>query len=201
MKKTVIVLGTWSSGSGAVSDYLSSRRDFISPYGKNEFKLISDPGGLHYLYKNLYSSNDLLIPSYAYEQFKLYINNLEKYYVYSDYGRKVRLFDKKLIFLKNKFLKKIIKFKYLGWPHYKDLSQTFSDKVKRKIKVKIFNEKLFEIYKYPLITPVDKKKFVLHSREFISDIIKSSSKININSRNSDLLHVKEEISLKRYSKH
>ena len=60
MKKTVIVLGTWSSGSGAISDYLSSRSDFLNPFGTNEFKLISDPMGLHHLYTNCYVKKDLL---------------------------------------------------------------------------------------------------------------------------------------------
>ena len=63
MKKTVIVLGTWSSGSGAVSDYLSSRNEFYNPFGVNEFKLVSDPKGLHYLFKNCF--NEKLISTFT----------------------------------------------------------------------------------------------------------------------------------------
>ena len=105
MKKTVIVLGTWSSGSGAISDYLSSRSDFVNPFGTNEFKLISDPMGLHYLYLNCYSRETYYIS--AFENFTYYIDKLKDYNVYSSPGVK-KLYDGQLTketqnFLKNNF--------------------------------------------------------------------------------------------------
>ena len=57
MNKTVLVNGTFRSGSGAVSDYLSSRLDFSNPLGFNEFRIVSDPMGLQNLYNNCYNNN------------------------------------------------------------------------------------------------------------------------------------------------
>ena len=172
MKKTVIVLGTWSSGSGAVCDYLSSRNDFFNPFGKNEFKVVSDPGGIHYLYKCLKNGNDLLLPSFAFEQFRSYIENIEKYFVYSEIGVKKKLYNKSLIPISENFLNSITKFKYYGWPHYKDISLNYSGKFKKKLNKKIFNKKIFEIYNHPIIIPVDEKKFILNAKNFVLNILK-----------------------------
>lgn len=184
MKKTIIVLGTWSSGSGAVSDYLSSREDCINPFGTNEFKLISDPGGLHNMYKNFYHSSDLLLPSKAIEDFKIYTKNLEKYFVYSDYGVKKKLYDKDFLSHTNKFIKDITFLSYRGWPHFKDItSTTLSKKIKRKIQQKLFDRKIYEIYNFPIIVPVEKHKFIEIAQKFIYKIMKikinNSSKKNI----------------------
>lgn len=45
MRKTVIVMGSGNSGSGAVYDYLALRPDFYSPLHQ-EFRLVQDPGGI-----------------------------------------------------------------------------------------------------------------------------------------------------------
>ena len=42
MNKSILVNGTFRSGSGAINDYLSSRTDFCNPFGENEFRLVSD---------------------------------------------------------------------------------------------------------------------------------------------------------------
>ena len=68
MLQTIIVLGTNSSGSGAVADYLSSRKDILNPFNDNEFRITCDPNG--FLYNNFYTYEDLLYPSSATEEFK-----------------------------------------------------------------------------------------------------------------------------------
>ena len=54
--QTVIVLGTHNSGSGLVHEYLSSRSDFVSPFGHNEFRTTTDPMGINYLYSTCYKN-------------------------------------------------------------------------------------------------------------------------------------------------
>ena len=138
MKQTIIVLGTWSSGSGAVSDYLSSRKDLYNPYSTNEFKICSDPTGLHYLFNNSYYKKDLLYPSHVFEEFKKYVVNLQKYPVYSDFGKRKKIYSKKIISITNKFLENITEIKYYGLPHYKALSLNFKQKIEIKTSKKIF---------------------------------------------------------------
>ena len=40
MNKSILVNGTFRSGSGAINDYLSSRTDFCNPFGEKEFRLM-----------------------------------------------------------------------------------------------------------------------------------------------------------------
>ena len=52
--KIFIVLGSGNSGAGAIRDFLMSRKDFQSPFGIQEFRIINDPDGINDLYFNLY---------------------------------------------------------------------------------------------------------------------------------------------------
>ena len=124
MKKTVIVLGTWSSGSGAVSDYLSSRNEFYNPFGVNEFKLVSDPKGLHYLFKTALMKN-LLVPSHVFEEFRNYVKDLKEYPVYSS-PEKEFLYNSSIVKLSENF-QNVTSFMYYGLPHYKSLSLNYNE--------------------------------------------------------------------------
>ena len=88
MLQTIIVLGTNSSGSGAVADYLSSRKDILNPFNDNEFRITCDPNGLHHLFNNFYTCEDLLYPSSAVEEFRKYITNIQRFKIYSNYKKK-----------------------------------------------------------------------------------------------------------------
>mgnify|MGYP001182479375 CR=1 FL=1 len=183
MKQTIIVLGTWSSGSGAVSDYLSSRKDTYNPFGTNEFKLCTDPKGLHFLYNNCYLKKDLLYPSYVFEEFQNYVSNLQRFPVYSDHGKKIKILNKKIIFITNQFLEKITKVKYYGFPHYKALSLNLGQQIKIKLKKKFLNKSYADMKILPLVIPVDSEKFLDLSKRYIFDVIQSSAKKDItNSR-------------------
>ncbi len=184
MKKTVIVLGTWSSGSGAVSDYLSSRKDFTSPFGTNEFKIISDPMGLHYLFKNFYSSDSLLHPTFAYENFEKYIYKLEKYKIFISPGVKKKLYNKKLIDNTRSFLKKISKLTYYGFPHYKAVTVGLDKKISIRLRAAFSNTNVFHTQKlFPIILPVNKEKFIKEAKKYISNVIKSNSKYRFRNEN------------------
>ena len=181
MKQTIIVLGTWSSGSGAVADYLSSRKELVNPFGANEFKISTDPKGLHFLYNNCYLKKDLLYPSYVFDEFKEYIFNIQKYPVYSDFGKRNKIYDKKLISITNQFLDNVAKTRYYGFPHYKALSLSFNENIKVKLKKKFLNKNYADMKILPIIIPVDKNKFLKLSKKYIGDVIQSSIKKNISS--------------------
>ena len=76
MNKSILVNGTFRSGSGAIKDYLSSRIDISSPFGDNEFRIVSDPMGLNSLYNFCYLNPGILNPSYGVEQFKNYVTKI-----------------------------------------------------------------------------------------------------------------------------
>ena len=97
MKKTVLINGTFNSGSGAINDYLSSRRDFHNPLGDNEFRIVSDPMGLHNLYNSCYSNNRLLSSAYGFTEFLNYVKNLQKYVIYVSPGKKGKIYNSNLI--------------------------------------------------------------------------------------------------------
>tara|TARA_Y100000591_G_C21734267_1_gene645794 strand:- start:86 stop:1081 length:996 start_codon:yes stop_codon:yes gene_type:complete len=183
MKKTVIVLGTWSSGSGAVSDYLSSRKDFINPFGTNEFKIISDPMGLHHLFINLYKTKSLLYPTFAFENFEKYIHKLEKYIVYSSPGVKKKLYNYKLLEHTKYFLNKIIKISYFGYPHYKDVTIDLDKRISLKLKRKFLSKNFAEQKILSIVSPVAKADFIKYSKQYIQNVLKSSCKSSLNNKN------------------
>ena len=105
MIRTILVNGTFRSGSGVVNDYLSSREDFSNPLGDNEFRIVSDPMGLQYLYNICYNNPGLLSSAYGFDQYIRYISNLQKYTSYLAPNIKGKLYNKKLITITNKFIK------------------------------------------------------------------------------------------------
>ena len=45
-----LILSPGNSGGGAVFEYLASRKDFVSPFRNEEFRMVGDPDGLFNLY-------------------------------------------------------------------------------------------------------------------------------------------------------
>ena len=181
MRQTIIVIGTNSSGSSAISDYLSSRKDLFNPFGTNEFIVCTDPTGLHYLFNNCYLiKKNLFYPSHVFEEYKKYIINLEKYIVYSNDGKEKKLYNKKIISITNKFLKDVTQFKYYALPHYKAVNLNFTEKMSKKINRKLFNKNIPEMKILPVILPVKKEKFIQLSRKYIDKLIQASCKKKLN---------------------
>ena len=54
--KIIITVSPGNSGGGAVHDYLLSRKDFVSPFQGEEFRLINDPYGIDNLHQNLFKN-------------------------------------------------------------------------------------------------------------------------------------------------
>ena len=156
MKKTVLVNGTFNSGSGAVNDYLSSRTDFYNPFGDNEFKLVSDPMGLHNLYNLCYVNPRILSSTYGFSEFITYVRNLQKYEVYLSPRKKGKLYNLNLIKFTNEFIKSVTKFNYYATPHFTRVNFNLGNKIKYSLGLK-FKKKSFELKLTNVIIPKNEK--------------------------------------------
>jgi len=183
--KTAIVLGTMNSGSGIVHDYLSSRADFLSPFGNSEFKLCVDPMGLHNLYNSCYKNFSFFNPANAINDFLDYLEKYQNYIVYPTYGNGQRLFKKKIIKLSREFINNITEVLYYGNPEFSNFKINKFQNIYLKVKK--------ERYKfYPVRMPVNEKKFVKESRLFIKKII-------LNNLNKKTIHKNQNIVLNQAS--
>ena len=79
-----LIASSGLSGAGLIFDYLLSRDDFKSPSKdhpdndqQNEFRFVSDPGGLNSLYNGLYKNFSVNNASYVYREFDKYLSKLK----------------------------------------------------------------------------------------------------------------------------
>ena len=176
--QTVIVLGTHNSGSGLIHEYLSCRSDFSSPFGHNEFKICSDPGGLNYLYNSAYNNPGFFNTSFAVSNFLYYLKNLQNAKEYKNEKIKVYLYKKNLLIEAKKFLNKITDVQYFAIPHYKRINLSTFEKIQLKINKKIFSKNLPEIKLNSIILFQDKEKFIKEANIFINKILLSNIQKN-----------------------
>ncbi len=166
--KTIIVLGSGNSGAGAIRDLLMSRKDFQSPFGKQEFRIVSDPDGINDLYFNLYKNFSINNAANAVHNFLLFINNCYN----SRLNKKKKIYNKNIILLTKKYINKIIKVEYNGAPRF------FLDKIDNFKKVNFYfsrfilkkNAKSIKLLK--MIIPVSEKKFLKYTQNYIFDIFR-----------------------------
>jgi hypothetical protein len=184
MNFNCIVYGTWNSGSGAISDYLSSRDDLYNPFGENEFKLITDPDGLFSFYLNSYKTKSLLLQTNAFNNYLLYVKNLCKYKVYKEKNKNVVfIYPKEILNITNLFLKKITVTSYFGLPHYKNLSRKKIDQLLLKLKCKFLNKDIKDFRICEIVSLVDEQSFIYEAKKYIKQILRASSKEKINNKN------------------
>ncbi len=172
--KSVIVLGSGNSGAGAIKDYLMSREDFQSPLQDQEFRIITDPDGVHDLYINLYKNFSINNAANALHNFILFINNCYR----SRLNRKRKLYSKKIITLTEKYINNIIKVEYNGAPRF------YLDKIDSFKKINFYfsrfilkkNAKKIKLLK--MIIPVNEKKFLKYTEAYILEILKLSKNFN-----------------------
>ncbi len=178
--KTTIVLGLMASGSGVVHDYLSSREDFLSPFGVNEFKLCSDPLGLHNLYLNCYKNFSFFNPSNAFHDFLNYTKKIQDYDVYEKHGIPKKLYKKNFNLLSKNFIDKITEVSYNANPEFSNFKintfQSYYLKFKKK-RYDFFNVRL----------PVDEDKFLYEARLYIQKIIINNLNLKKIKKNSNLV--------------
>ena len=181
--QTVIVLGTHNSGSGLVHEYLSQRNDFFSPYGHNEFRICSDPGGLNYLYNSAYNNFGFFNTSFAVSNFLNYIKNLQISKEYKYKNVRINLYKKNLLSEANNFIDNVTEVKYYAIPHYRRINLSKLEKLKIKINKKILNKKLPDTKLNSIIFFKEKKKFLVQANTFINKVIFTNTKKKSNIRN------------------
>ena len=162
--KTVVVLGLMNSGSGCIYDYLSSRADFLSPFATGEFKLCSDPMGLHNIYNNSYKNFSFFNPSNSMNDFLDYVQKYQNYIVYPKLGNGKRLFKSQFLELSEKYIDRITKVLYFGNPEFSNFKINKLDNFYLKLKKK-------KSHFYPIRIPVNEKVFLKESRLYIKQII------------------------------
>ena len=182
MNKSVLVNGTFRSGSGAVNDYLSSRKDFTNPLGDNEFRIVSDPMGLQNLFNICYKDPGLLSSAYAFQEFQRYIFNLQKYTVYLSPGVKGKLYKKNLLNFKDEFIKKVTKLSYYAMPHYSRVNLNFRENVKYSLALKLKKENP-ETKLRNIIIPKEKNFFLKKAKIYIKKVIHNSTIHKIKNKN------------------
>ena len=174
--QTAIILGTHNSGSGLIHEYLSSREDFYSPLGHNEFRVGVDPGGVHYLFNEAYNNKGFFTTSYAVNNFFKYVNNLENSKEYKNNKTKVNLYNSNLLVEAHNFIKKVTKVHFYALPHYQRINLSVFDKIKIKINKKILNKNFPESKVGSILIFKDKKYFLSEANKFLNKIILSKNK-------------------------
>ena len=172
--KTIIVLGSGNSGAGAIRDLLMSRKDFQSPFGTQEFRIVNDPDGINDLYFNLYKNFSDNGAANAVRNFFLFINNCYN----SRLNKKKKIYNKKIILLTKKYINKIVKVEYNGAPRF------YMDKMNNLKKANFYfsrfilkkNAKKIKLLK--MIVPVNEKKFLNYTQNYIFDIFKLTKNFN-----------------------
>ena len=172
--KIVIVLGSGNSGAGAIKDFLMSRKDFQSPFGSQEFRILNDPDGINDLYLNLYKNFSINSAANAVYNFFSFISNCYS----SRLNKKNKIYNKNIIKITKKYIKDIIKVEYNGAPRF------YLDKIDNIKKINFYfsrfvlkkNAKNIKLLK--MIIPVSEKKFLRYTERYIVDLLKLSKNFN-----------------------
>ncbi len=176
--KTIIVLGSGNSGAGAIRDFLMSRKDIQSPFGKQEFRIVNDPDGINDLYFNLYKNFSVNNAANALHNFTLFINNSYN----SRLNKNKKFYNKNIILLTKKYINKIIKVEYNGAPRfYMDKMDNFK-KTNFYFSRFILKKDAKKIKLLKMITPVSEKKFLSYTQNYIFNIFRMTK--NFSSRKS-----------------
>lgn len=173
--KVVTVVSAGLSGAGAISDYLLSRKDFVSPFKKNpdykqdyEFRILHDPFGIEHLYKNFYENFSINNAAFAYYQFKNYTENLKNL---KDVKTKKKIYSNLFFSELTKYINNIVSVSYYGLPqHYRIQMKNF-DRIKWKLININQNKFAQETSFYKMIIPVSEKKFINFTRNFLKKMI------------------------------
>ena len=164
----IIVLGTTYSGSGAVYDYLSGRKDLHDPLGGIEYQLPQMPNGLMALEAVSKNAFHPATADFVLTQFENIINKLSrsrKFWRYGkDYSRMMPLFKKGI----EEFLNEISVTKFSMRWHWHRLMK--SETILMFIANKLKNRIGFE-------DPTPKTRLIVSSKEFIVAAQKLHNKI------------------------
>tara|TARA_B100000963_G_scaffold362021_2_gene402168 strand:- start:10350 stop:11327 length:978 start_codon:yes stop_codon:yes gene_type:complete len=173
--KIAIITSAGLSGAGAISDYLLSREDFVSPFKKKvdykqdyEFRILHDPFGIEHLYNSFYKNFSVNNAAYAFHQFCLYTKNLKNL---KDVKTNKKIYSDNFFLELTKYTKKIIKLSYYGLPQHFRIQMKKMDRIKWRIQN--FNNQKFaqDTNFYNMVIPVSEKEFLIHTKSFLKKII------------------------------
>ena len=156
-KKNIIVISLGNSGSGAVFDYLKSRKDIYAPFYGEEFRLFNDPQGIYSLYLNLYKNPGNNNYSFFFDEFEKYFKSLNRI-TKNRNEKKTRIFDNCFFKKTEKYFKKIIYLEFNALPQFKRIQLSFFDKVNYLRHSKIMNKSINEHKYFKVRFPITEKK-------------------------------------------
>ena len=177
--KIILIVGTGSSGSGAISDFLTKSTKYKNPFKGQEFRIIDDPDGILNMYYNFYINHSINNPSNAIMRFKNYIENLINLKVKIN-NKQTNVYDKKILPITNEYIRNITTLSYHAYPQFIEIQTSFFKRKFFNFKKKISQSKgggnLFNMY-----LPVKKEIFLKQSKNYLRKIIQchsQSKKIN-----------------------
>ena len=171
--KIVLIVGTGSSGSGAISDFLTKSTKYKNPFKGQEFRIIDDPDGILNMYYNFYINNSINNPSNAIMRFKNYIENLINLKVKIN-NKQTKVYDKKILSITNEYIRNITTLSYHAYPQFIEIQTSFFKRkffnLKKKISQSKGGDNLFNMY-----LPAKKEIFLKQSKNYLRKIIQCHS--------------------------
>ncbi|MDB4613187.1 sulfotransferase [Candidatus Pelagibacter sp.] len=190
-KKNVIVVSLGNSGSGAVFDYLRSRKDMYTPFYGEEFRLFNDPQGIYSLYLNLYKNPGNNIYSFFFDEFEKYFKSLNRIKKNKN-EKKISIFDKAFFKKTENYLKKIIYLEFNALPQFKRIQLNFLDKVNYLRHSKIMKKSINEHKYFKVRLPIVEKKFIIETKKYLHKITYKKNNQNVLLNQSiNVLNIKE----------
>ena len=177
-KKNIIVISLGNSGSGAVFDYLKSRKDIYAPFYGEEFRLFNDPQGIYSLYLNLYKNPGNNNYSFFFDEFEKYFKSLNRI-TKNRNEKKTRIFDNAFIKKTEKYFKKIIYLEFNALPQFKRIQLSFFDKVNYLRHSKIMNKSINEHKYFKVRLPITEKRFIFETKKYLHTITNKKNNQNI----------------------
>lgn len=175
--KTIVVIGSGNSGSGAIHDYLLSNTKYKSPFKGKEFRLIDDPDGILNLYNNFYVNCSINNPSNAIMRFENYIQNLIALKMRIN-DKNVNIYNKKILSLSNDYIKSITTLNYNAFPEFMAVQTSYLTRKYLNIKKNIFNIR-YNPSSFKMYLPVKKEIFFKKTKLFLLKLIK----LQLNNKN------------------
>ena len=164
-----LILSPGNSGGGAVFEYLASRKDFVSPFRNEEFRMVGDPDGLYNLYLECYKNLSFYGSSLAIKRFLKYNKRLGNLKVQS-HNKKIKLCSKGYESIINNFIKNISEIKYFANPQFYRMKLNKIDKTKIFLNEKI-NGSLKNSRPFKVIIPKEENLFINNSIDLLDKIL------------------------------
>lgn len=169
--KIVIIVSPGNSGGGAVHDFLLSRKDFVSPFQGEEFRLIVDPYGIENLYNSFVKDFSINNSSEAFHQFEKYFSKISS--LKSSKTNEL-IYGNSFYSLTLDYLKKVEDISYNGIPQFKSASLSPLNKFLFKSKKKFFGYQNHNHNFYKMRLPINDELFLIETRNYLAKIFRTN---------------------------